>query len=128
MNSRTVVVVEPHDDTRELYADYLRRRGFNVNAFSAANEALEAIHSAVGIVTALALRGAVDGIAFIERTREREARHIPIVVVTSLVFAGHRRRAIIAGADVFLPKPCLPDDLVRELEILIAGTEAGSSA
>ena len=73
MDSRTIMIVEPHDDTRELYAEYLRLRGFNVNTFSAPDEALPHTHTARAVVTAPALGGPIDGIRFIERTRQREA-------------------------------------------------------
>jgi two-component system, cell cycle response regulator DivK len=115
-----ILLVESDDDTRELYAEYLDARGFFVEAFSTADEALHSARPADAVVTALALRGSMDGLQFIARTREREARRTPIVVVTSRDFAAERQRAMSAGADVFLPKPCLPDLLIGELRRVIA--------
>jgi CheY-like chemotaxis protein len=37
------------------------------------------------------------------------------VVVSGFVMSNFQEKAREAGADVFLMKPCLPEDLVREL-------------
>jgi two-component system cell cycle response regulator DivK len=58
-----------------------------------------------GRATALQLIGAV-------RAHER-TRHTLIVVISGYVFPRDRQSAVDAGADVFLPKPCAPDMLVR---------------
>jgi len=119
-----ILIVESDDDTRERYTEYLDARGFFVEAFSTADEALRSAKPADAVVTALALRGSIDGIQFIARTREREARRTPIVVVTCRDFASERQRAMTAGADLFLPKPCLPDLLIGELRRVIAAGDA----
>jgi DNA-binding response OmpR family regulator len=119
-----ILIVESDDDTRELYAEYLDARGFSVEAFSTADGALRSAKPTDAVVTALALRGSMDGIQFIARTREREARRTPIVVVTCRDFAAERQRAMMAGADLFLPKPCLPELLIGELRRVIAAGDA----
>jgi hypothetical protein len=41
------------------------------------------------------------------------------IVLSACVFEPDQRWAFDAGCDVFLPKPCLPEHLVRELQRLL---------
>jgi CheY-like chemotaxis protein len=45
---------------------------------------------------------------------------IPLIMLTSHAFAEHRARAAAVGADLFLPKPVLPDELARHIARLLA--------
>ena len=51
-------------------------------------------------------------------------RDIPIVVVTGDAFEADVRRAVAAGADAVLTKPCLPDHLGREIKRLMTLSHA----
>jgi CheY-like chemotaxis protein len=42
-------------------------------------------------------------------------RDIPILMLTAHVFSEYQTRARDVGADGFIAKPCLPDELVREV-------------
>jgi two-component system cell cycle response regulator DivK len=42
-------------------------------------------------------------------------RHIPVIMLTGHVLGDARERALAAGADGFIPKPCLPDELARHI-------------
>lgn len=61
----------------------------------------------------------VDGITATRRLRQDPRTHdIPIVVLTGYAFRAIEQGALEAGAEVFLTKPCLPEDLearIREL-------------
>jgi CheY-like chemotaxis protein len=48
-----------------------------------------------------------------------------VVALTGHALAGHSKGAKDAGCDAFVTKPCLPEDLVREIKrILGEGTAA----
>jgi two-component system cell cycle response regulator DivK len=49
-----------------------------------------------------------------ERTKD-----VPIVAVTGHALKGAEATAKAAGCDVFLTKPCLPEDLLAEINRLI---------
>jgi two-component system, cell cycle response regulator DivK len=62
-----------------------------------------------------------DGVEFIRRLRaDDHTKHLPILVVTSWAWQTERLRAQDAGCDVFLTKPCLPDELLREIRRVLA--------
>jgi len=121
MGNHHVLLVEPHDDTREMYAEYLRVCGFDVIETATTDEALPHIESADVVVTEFAVRGAVGGVQFIETLRDaRATRRFAIIVVSTHAFEVHRNQAISAGADAFFAKPCAPDFLVNEIMRVLA--------
>ena len=73
----------------------------------------------------LLLPGHTDGIGLIERLKtDQKTRDIPVIVVTCCAWTSERTRAERGGCDVFLSKPCLPDDLAREVRRLLAASMA----
>jgi CheY-like chemotaxis protein len=116
-----VLLVQPERDDRDMYAEFLRHAGMAPIAVSHAAPALGLAPDSDVIVTELLLPGSMDGIEFIARLRsDRSTNGIPIIVLTSSAWDTERERAQRAGCDMFLPKPCLPDRLLREIRRLLA--------
>ena len=118
-NKRTaavVLLVQPPDDGRDMYAEFFRHHGMDVVCPEGVEMALSLASAADVIVTELQLPGTMDGYAFIERLRADAAtRDKLIIVVTSWAWQTERLRAQDAGCDVFLTKPCLPAALLRHV-------------
>ena len=111
-----VLLVQPHDDGRDMYAEFLGHHGLTVVCPDEVAEALTLAPTSDVIVTELRLPGALDGYEFIQRLRrDEQTRHKPVIVVTSWAWQTERLRAEEAGCDRFLIKPCLPDVLLREV-------------
>jgi CheY-like chemotaxis protein len=56
----------------------------------------------------------VDGITAIRRLKMHpRTRRIPVILLTGYPSKAIQQGALEAGADVFLTKPCLPEDLER---------------
>jgi len=117
---RRVLLVNCFPDEREMYEEYLQYAGFDPIDVC---EPADAFETAVSlrpdvIVTDTALpRGFDDGLDLIRRLRsDRRTHGIGIIVVSGHAFAQHREQVARAGADVFLPKPCLPQTLVDVIE------------
>ena len=112
-----VLVVDDHDDTREMYVLSLGLFGFE--AIGAA-DGQQACHRAWEflpdiVVTDLTLRGG-DGWQLIQDLqRDARTRDIPIVLLTGHAAPSLRERAESEGCAGFFLKPCLPDDLAAEL-------------
>ena len=67
----------------------------------------------------------MDGVELVSRLRHNDRTNFtPIVVLTACVWPKERARAEGAGCDVFLPKPCLPNDLLDEVRQLIAAARS----
>jgi CheY-like chemotaxis protein len=124
-----VLVVDDHDETREMYAWSMRADGWFVEAVANGEEAILAAGSFKPHVIVMDLSMPVlDGFEATRRLkRDERTRHIPVVVCTGL----ERHRAWVAarsaGCNAFVAKPCSPDDLRALVEHLVA-TRDGSSA
>jgi two-component system cell cycle response regulator DivK len=112
-----VLLVDGHDDTRELYATALQSLGFEIATVGDGADAYARawqMHPDV-IVTEVWLPQ-LDGWELIsEIRRDRRTRDIPIVIVTADGHPVARERAQRDGCAAFLVKPCVPDDLAAEL-------------
>jgi len=118
---RVVLLVQRHDDTREMYAEFLRHNGLTPIAVSNGTDAVNAAPGADVVVTGIALNGDIDGVELIGRLRHDERTNTtPIIVLTGCVQPTDRQRAEDAGCEVFLEKPCLPEALLREVRRMLA--------
>jgi two-component system, cell cycle response regulator DivK len=116
----SVLLVQPECDDRDMYAEFLRYQGFLPVPASTAVHALSIAPAVDIVVTGIRLPGHLDGIALVDRLkRDRQTKSTPVLVLTASAGQSDRDRAIAAGCDTFLVKPCLPDRLVREIRRLL---------
>ena len=113
----TVLLVEDVADTREMYADYLRHCGFTVTTANNGAEALDAAReSTPDLILMDAAMPGLDGWTATKLLKNDPlTRNVPVLILTAHVFAEHRSRAQEVGADGFIGKPCMPDELAREV-------------
>ena len=112
-----VLLAEDFEDTRDVYAFYLRREGFTVHDLPDGDRvfALALEMQPDVVVLDLALPG-VDGYALAAALRAHPlTAPIPIVVLSAHAYPEDERRAREAGAAAFLRKPCLPAELADTL-------------
>ena len=117
-----VLVVEDYQDAREMYAAYLSFSGYRV---AEATNGLEAIEKTIALLPDIILMDLalprMDGWEATKRLKlDPRTRHIPIVALTGHALAGHAEGARLAGCDAFVTKPCLPDQLVAEIQRMLA--------
>jgi CheY-like chemotaxis protein len=116
-----VLLVDDFQDAREMYADYLEISGFETAQAGDGHEALEMARTLKPAVVLMDL--SLPGIDGWEVTRRLKAdvatRNIAIVALTAHALDGERQRALNAGCDAFISKPCLPQELVDEIARLL---------
>ena len=120
--ARVILVVDDTSDTRDIYSLYLSSKGFKVPTARDGVSGLEAActHQPDVIVMDLSMPG-VDGIEAIRRLKaDPRTSHIPVVLLTAYPLHAVQGGALEAGADDFLTKPCLPDQLERHVRRLLA--------
>ncbi|MCA1720788.1 MAG: response regulator [Actinobacteria bacterium] len=66
----------------------------------------------------------LDGHAVLQRIRSGSGRHLPVVMLTAAADDNQAWRAWSEGVDYFLAKPFAPEELLRYLDYLFAGTPA----
>ena len=116
-----VLVVDDAKDTRVIYAESLRFRGYRVEEASDGQEALERVSASMPDVVILDLKlPVIDGCEATRRLKIGPAtKAIPIIVLSGHLLEESRLAALAAGADIYLTKPCLPDDLARHIDELL---------
>ena len=119
-----VLVVDDYPDAREMYAEYLKYSGFDVIEAGNGKEALErALDSAPDIILMDLSLPVMDGWEATRRLKaDKSTAGIPIVALTGHALAGILEGAKKAGCDAFVTKPCLPEDLVKEIQRVLSGT------
>ena len=112
-----MLLVEDYEDTRIMYAAYLRHRGYEIlEAGDGATAQAVALDTRPDIVVMDMALPDLDGWDVTARLKDDErTRHIPVVALTGHGLADHQRRARQVGCDGFLLKPCLPDVLDAEI-------------
>ena len=113
----SVLLVEDVADTREMYAEYLRHCGFNVITALSGAEALDAAREQPPdlILMDVTMPGLDGWTATRLLKNDPITRNVPVLILTAHVFAEHRAKAQEVGADGFIGKPCMPDELAREI-------------
>jgi two-component system, cell cycle response regulator DivK len=132
MSSRSplVLVVEDDPETRRFYSEALARDGFAIDQAHNGHQALEkALEIAPDLIlTDIAVPG-IDGIELCRRLRsDVRTRTVPVLAITGHDDRQYPDRALGAGADHVLTKPCGPERLVREARRLIATPLGGARA
>jgi DNA-binding response OmpR family regulator len=109
----------------DTYAEFLRYQGLAVIPVSAARDALLMAPLADIVVTGITLDDPIDGVDLVSRLRHDDGtRSMPLIVLTACAWPNDRACAEGAGCDVFLPKPCLPTDLLGEVRRLLTATRS----
>ena len=123
-----VLVVDDYPDAREMYAEYLQFSGFDVIEAGNGMEALErAADSAPDIILMDLSLPVMDGWEATRRLKaDKTTADIPIVALTGHALAGILEGAKKAGCDAFVTKPCLPEDLVKEIRKVLSAPAAQS--
>ena len=122
----SVVLVEDHDDSRELFAQALKNAGAAVISFSASDEAFRALDSVRPsvVVADIGLPGE-DGYSFIRRVRAHSTpavRRVPAIAVTAYATVPDRDEALAVGYQRHLSKPIDPQQLIETIHDVLRRT------
>jgi CheY-like chemotaxis protein len=112
-----VLVVDDFEDNRAMYVEYLQFQGFRVaeavngeEAVARATELLPAV-----IVMDLSLP-VMDGWEATRRVKANpRTSHIRVIALTGHAEPAHAKKALEAGCDDFVAKPCLPENLLTKI-------------
>ena len=120
-NRPRVLLVDDYLDAREMYTEYLEFCGFDVVGGENGLEALQrAVDSAPDIILMDLSLPVMDGWEATRRLKaDPRTASIPIVALTSHALAGILESAKLAGCDALVTKPCLPEDLVKEVRKIL---------
>jgi PAS domain S-box-containing protein len=122
VESARILVVEDNRDTSALLRDLLEAEGYQVESAATGEAAFEMLERAPDIdlvVLDLMLPG-MSGYDVIERLRTLpHLGEIPVLVLSALASASARIRGLREGADDYMTKPFLPEELVARTRTLV---------
>jgi CheY-like chemotaxis protein len=122
-----VLIVDDNRDAREMYGLYFRMLGYDVTM---AEDGPRGIDMALQlkpdvIVMDLAMPG-MSGVGAAEYLkRDPRTQSIPVILLTGHGARAIEERALERGVDVFLTKPCLPEDLEGYVRRLLDSRRGG---
>lgn len=117
-----VLLVDDYPDAREMYSEYLDFSGFEVIEAANGMEALQrAADESPDIILMDLSLPVMDGWEATRRLKsDPRTAGIPVVALTGHALAGISEGARQAGCDAFVTKPCLPEDLVKEIRKVLS--------
>jgi len=123
-----VLVVDDVAHGREIFAEYLEFRGFRV---ATAADGLEALDKAFELLPDIILMDLslpqLDGWEATRRLKgDDRTRTIPIIALTAHALASAHDKAMAAGCDSVVTKPCIPRDLEAEVRRQLAARSGRS--
>jgi two-component system cell cycle response regulator DivK len=109
-----VMVVDDVADTRDMYERYLAFRGMRVISAVDGDDAIHLMQMDRPDVIVLDLAmPRVTGWDVLRQIKGSDrTRAIPVIVLSG---QNARDRALAAGADSYVEKPCVPENLMREI-------------
>jgi two-component system cell cycle response regulator DivK len=124
-----VLLVDDYPDAREMYSEYLEFSGFDVVEAGNGMEALQrAVDTTPDIILMDLSLPVMDGWEATRRLKaDQRTKAIPVVALTGHALAGISEGAKQAGCDAFVTKPCLPEDLVREIRRILDNPSSSPS-
>ena len=126
-SGRTVLVVD--DDIRNIFAltSALESKGFTVETARDGIEALESLENCAAIEVVLmdVMMPRMDGLEAIRRIRKNKdsrIRRVPVVVLTAKAMSENHEICMEAGANDYLPKPIVMENLLTVLRVWLPVT------
>lgn len=117
-----ILIVDDNQEARDLYATYFLWQGFRVQTASDGEMAVaRAVEFSPDVVVMDLAMPRVDGWEATRRLKhDSRTAHIPVVACTGHAFGGSVARGFIVGCDAYVVKPCLPEDLMRQVREVLS--------
>ena len=121
-----VLVVDDFEDNRAMYVEYLQYHGFRVaeavNGEQAVAQATSLLPSVIVMDLSLPV---MDGWEATRRIKANPATaSIRVIALTGHAEPAHAKKALDAGCDDFVAKPCLPEHLLTKVRAHLASVAA----
>ena len=117
MAAPLILIVDDNLDAREMYGMYLQHEGFRwAEAVNGQDAITQTQLEKPSLILMDATMPRMDGWEAVKiLKRDQVTKDIPLIMLTAHAFQEHRDRAAQVGADGFLAKPVLPDQLAKEI-------------
>lgn len=126
----TILIVDDHDDIRDMMTRQLQKRGYAVVAATNGIEGvLAAAQSAPSLILMDINMPELDGIEATVQIRSADAENrIPVIALTAYALPDDEARAKVAGCDAFHSKPVDFDKLFHQIEELLGNSSTPATS
>lgn len=117
----SILLAEDTDDVAMMMCALLRDRGYVVTRAVDGQEALEILQHDLPdlLITDIAMPR-MDGLSLMRNVRNDDTMcHLPIIVASARVEDSERMEGISAGAEVYLTKPFIPEELILRVDTML---------
>ena len=123
-----ILLVDDFSDALEMYAEYLRFKGYRIITARSGAEALVAAKTEKPALILMDIR--MPGMTGTEALRylhaDPDTAPIPVIAFTAHALEDERRDAMLNGFNEVISKPCLPDDLAAAIDRLLRDSEGSA--
>jgi two-component system cell cycle response regulator DivK len=125
-----VLLVDDSSVAREIYGEYLRHHGYDLitatDGMTGIDVAIKTKPDLIVMDLAMPRMNGVSAAHYLKH--DPRTKRIPIILLTAYAFRAIAEGALQMGADVFLTKPCLHEDLAHYVRTLIEKQRGGGAA
>lgn len=116
-----LLLVDDAEDNRDIYGQYLRFLGYEVEEAIDGRDALEKVLALQPDLVVIDLSlPSIDGREATRRLKaDPRTMTIPVLILTGHLLLETEQSALEAGADAYVAKPCLPEELADRIEKLL---------
>ena len=120
--ARRIAIVEDEIAIRRNFEDALRRQGYDVSGYGDRHSALEAFRRRLPdlVIIDVGLGDDVEGGFELCRELRAMSRVLPIMFLTARGSAPSRKVGDLKGADDYMVKPFIPDELRQKVKGLLS--------
>ena len=120
-----ILVIDDEPDACRLLQYLFEREGHDIVLATRGQEGLQkAMEERIDLVILDVMMPGMDGYEVCRRLRaEPQTARLPVVMLTARAGAKYERVGLGVGADVYIPKPISPTQLVAEVKAMIAAME-----
>ncbi|RLD17227.1 MAG: response regulator [Caldiserica bacterium] len=115
---KTVLLIEDNPDNREIVETVLRKNSYKVISACDGEEALKRLKKGNYDLVLLDLSlPKISGWDLIKMIREDERiKDLPVIALTAHAMQGDKEKAIEAGCNDYISKPCKPYEIVEKVK------------
>jgi len=114
-----ILVVDDSSLVRNFHSNILQSAGFEADTAIDGMDALEkAMQRNYSLIVTDINMPRMDGITFIEELRKLK-NEVPVIVLTTQSEPENRKKALQAGANLYIVKPVKPEQLILNIKMLL---------
>ncbi|MBN1385121.1 MAG: response regulator [Elusimicrobia bacterium] len=117
---KKILVIEDNPLNREIVEVTLKKEGYNLVLAVDGEDGLQKLEESPDLVLLDLSLPKISGWDIIKKIRkDKKYKNLPVIALTAHAMVGDREKAIKMGCNAYLPKPCLPKNIIEKVKNFI---------